>query len=156
MAAPARPTPTDFDGTRDSIVNLFCQGKPKGFIATALGLDRKVVERIISQEFNTRLGNRQQLIEKTALELEWLKSKVMEKFESFGDRRDAEAALKIIDRKCKLFGLDAPVKVEVNHIEEMSDAEIVQQLSSYEKMMKQLPPAEPVEEAEFEEKGQGS
>lgn len=154
MASSApRPTPTDFNGIRDQIVELFCQGKSKSLICTALGLERKEVDRIINQEFNTRLGNRQQLIERTALELEWLKSKMMDRVEGNGwDRRDVETALKVIESKRKLFGLDAPVKVEVNHIDEMSDEDIKLQLKDYEKLTSQLALPEPVEEAEFEEK----
>ena len=142
------PTRTDFDGTRDQIVALFASGKSRHYISTALALPRSTVDRIIKQEFDTRLGNRQSLIERTALEIEYVKAKAMEKIEKGYDRRDAETWLKLNESLRRLFGLDQPVKAELKvSYDELSEDEIIKQLAIEAPNL--LPALPPVEDAEF-------
>lgn len=152
----ARPTPGDFNGVRDMIVELFCQGRSPSFIATAVGLKKKTVDQLIKSEFQTRLGSRQELIMQTGMELKNLKDTLARKYYEDGDRRDAELALKYQDRLCKLFGLDEPVKHEVR-VEDWTEEQIVEQLKINNietSLTKTLP--EPVEDAIVEEKANGA
>jgi hypothetical protein len=132
---------TDFDGRRDLIVKLRCQGRGVDYIAAQVGMQRDHVMRILKSEFEERFGQRQRLIEDTALELDYLKSTAMMKYEKTGDLKAGELILKTIDRKCRLFGLDQPTKVEVK-IEDLTEEELVRQLElNGIKTSLQLPPA---------------
>lgn len=153
MTAPlVRARDDDWNGNRDEAVRLRCLGRSPSFIAAAMGVPKQTIDRWLKQEFDIRLGVRQSLIEQTGMELEWAKSKLAEQIQAKGDRRDVEVWLKVIDRKCKLFGLDSPLKVDVR-VEDLSDQDLARELerNSIRTTLVALP--EPVEEAEFEEKG---
>jgi len=140
--------PSDFDGTRDRIVELRCQGKSIHYISTAMGLSSSEVQRLLRSEFEQRLGDRQGLIQKAAMELDYLMAKLMDKIVVHPDRRDMETWLKFNESKRRLFGLDAPTKVEAKvSYEEMSEQDIVRQLQIEAPNL--LPALPPVEDAEF-------
>lgn len=160
MTLPARPTPTDFDGTRDRVVDLFIRKHSIGYIATALGLTHKAVSKLIDQEFNTRLGDRQAMIHQAVLEIDWLMKPLMKKYavDSEAGRpseRDFRALLEGNKERRRLLGLDASVKVDVT-INDQSEADIQQELARYGVTTK-LPPAisEDVEDAEIVEPPSG-
>jgi hypothetical protein len=140
----------DFNGTRLEIVRLRCRGMGVKAIAQAIGMRKEHVERVLRSEFEERLGNRQRLIEDTALQLNTIQAQLYAKWEERGDRKDAELCLKAIEQKRKLFGLDAPVKVDVRQVEEMSEEEILKELEAERRRPQpQLPAPGDVIDAEY-------
>lgn len=128
------PTTDDYNGVRDSVVRLRCMGFGKERIAKELGLAYKKIDYILRSEFQNRFADREELKQQTAFQLDWLARPLMEKYEAAGldaDRRDAEAILKIIERKCRLLGLDEAVKLDVRQVEQYSDEELDRELSRY-------------------------
>lgn len=166
MTAPARQTPEDWDGRRDRVVTLRCQGHSAETIAKLTGLSQHRVRKLLESEFQQRFADREEVKRQTAMQLDWLARPLMEKYERDADRgspdrRDAESILKVIERKCRLLGLDEAVRIDVREVEELSDAELDAELRRHG-VVKQLPPAPPqslpqaviglVEEAEIVER----
>lgn len=138
-------TPADFDGLRDEIVRLRCLGFGQEYISKTLRISKTKVKSILQSEFQDRFAARDELKQKTALELEWLLRPLKLKYEQCPNRQDAETILKIIDRTIRLFALDEAVKIDVRHLEDLSEDEIRQELARYgvtQKDKPALPPAE--------------
>lgn len=127
-STPFRVSTTDLNGVRDQIVSLRCRGFGVDRIAAEVGLSRLRVASLLRQEFEERFADRDELKRQTAMQLDQLARPLWDKYESSADRRDAEALLKIIDRRCRLLGLDEAVKYKVE-VEELSDEELTAQLA---------------------------
>jgi hypothetical protein len=135
LANPA-PTTDDFTDIRDDVVKLRAKGYGVDRISKMLGLSKKRVDNIIHSEFVARFGNRQEMIVQTAMTLNMLMRPLLDKFEKDAeagrpDRRDVETVLKVIDTKRRLFALDAPVKMEITHIEQLSDEQLNAELAKF-------------------------
>lgn len=132
-------SPSDFNGIRDEIVRLRCLGYGQLTIAKMLSLSENRVREILKSEFIDRFADRDELKRQTAMELDWLLRPLKLKYEKNPNRQDAETILKIIERKCRLFALDEAVKLEVKHIEELSEDEIKAELARYGIVQKSPP-----------------
>jgi len=143
------PAPSDFDGIRDEVLRLRCLGYGQDRIAKELRISKSRVATILRSEFVDRFAGREELKQKTALELEGLMRPLKLRYEQNPTRQDAETILKIIDRTIRLFALDEAMKVEVKHLEDLSEEEIRQELARYgvvvQKDKPALPPATPID-----------
>lgn len=148
----------DFNGIRDRVVTLRCKGFSTDRIAREVGLTANRVGQLLKSEFETRFADREELKRQTAMQLDWLARPMMDKYERDAgtnnpDRRDLEAILKVIERKCRLLGLDEATQVRVEHVDQLSDAELQEQLARYGHTLnlptvKQLEPPKPPAPAE--------
>jgi hypothetical protein len=137
------PSPTDFDPVATKVVELRCAGYSIDYIKKTVGIGTKRIERILNNEFK-KFADRDRIKNITAARYEYLIRPLMERYLAAGmavDRKDAEVLATLLRDQRKLFALDDPVKVEVTHIEEMSDEELYKELQLHTTEIKQLPPA---------------
>jgi hypothetical protein len=132
----------DADDIRDEVVRLRIQGHGAPNIAKIVGISEKRVYTIFKSEFS-RFGNRQQMIEQSAMTLDYLKRPLLKKYEKDAlvgkpDRRDAEMILKIEESKRKMFALDQPSRLEVTHYEALDDQSLLDELRKYGISLPQL------------------
>ena len=150
MNYPAKQT-SDFNGVRDSIVRLRCLGNSYETIAKTLGITYKAVKVLLDSEFKDRFQKREEIKLQTVMQLDYLIRPLLERFEETIDRRDAEAIVKIIDRKCRLLGLDEAVKVDVRQVEALTDDELEKELARHGVVKQLMPTDEDAEPALPEE-----
>ena len=146
--------PDDFNGVRDEVVRLRCEGRGYEYIASAVGISDNRVRKILRQEFETYLGERQQVIGEVDLQYQFLYTKFFEQLQKrgFADAQLGKLVLQTLLDRRKLLGLDAPNQVQVTHsLDELSLDEINQRIAQLDRVA--LPPkVEVIEVAEFEVK----
>lgn len=148
---PRLADPDDFNGIRDEIVRLRCEGRSYEYITTATGVSYKKVRAILSEEFEAALGDRKQLIGELNSRYEFLYTKLMEQFKNRGyaDAAIGKLVLQVMQDKRRLLGTDSPAQVQVTHsIDELSLEEVNARLAQYEAL--QLPPKSDAIDAEFQ------
>jgi hypothetical protein len=120
----------DFNGVATETVRLYALGHSQAYIASKLSLTPAKVRGVLDRAFEEVAGDKREQVQQVAGQLLHLSRKVMERIEEgkgFFDRKDLELMLKLIERRCRLFGLDAPTRVETRLLDELSDAELIEQ-----------------------------
>lgn len=142
----------DFNGIRDEVIRLRCEGHSYQYIATAVGISEARATKIVREEFREALGDRQELIGDAKIQYDYLYTKILEQFRqrNFADAALGKLVLQILADRRRLLGIDAPSQVQVTHsIDELSLEEVNQRLAQYEAIpdaqfaVRQLPAAGP-------------
>lgn len=136
-----RPTPEELSKTVDKVVELRVQGYSAAYISKTLSISVTRVDKILDMEFRRRFENREEMKRTVALRYEYLIRPLMERYIEAGkavDRKDAEVLATLLREQRRLFALDDPVKLEVKHIEELSDEDLYRELQMHTEV-KQLP-----------------
>ncbi|MET0106871.1 MAG: hypothetical protein ABW072_17285 [Sedimenticola sp.] len=100
---------------REYAVDMRVRGCSFRQIGEALGITTQAAGKLVRRQLDRHISQTQDKVERMreldAARLDTLLLAVWEKAES-GDLKAGSMALKILERRAKLFGLDAPVKLE--------------------------------------------
>lgn len=150
----------DYSNLHEEVIRLRITGKGIANIASCVGVSVTKVKAILDEEFVSRYKNRQSMIDKAAMQLDFILAPLIKKYEKDAlvgkpDRREAETMIKIIESQRRLFGLDSPTKVDMVHYDAMDEEALNEELRRFgvKTIPKALPPAilssEPVSDADF-------
>lgn len=129
--------------TRNEIVKLRVRGETQAVIAAKVGLSVATVGKVLREEFHARAAVREDLIATHKFELDWMRQLVKDRIVDRGDgwdRKDVELVLRLMESERKLFGLDQPTKIDVNHLDAATDEELAEECRRFG-IPTALPPA---------------
>lgn len=121
------------DPAINELLRLRCEGHSLAYCAAAVGVSTHVAAKRLAAIAKELLPDREAMVAKQAGQLELLWRRTLAPWVSSDDARQlplpekvTQTLLKILDREAKLFGLDAPTKVENSHsFNDATDAELL-------------------------------
>ena len=118
---------------RTKVVQLRLAGRTLADIGRELGCSPQRVHAILTQEMQSAQGLRaetaEELLQLELHRLDTLQAAVWDKALA-GDLKAVETALRVIDRRVRLRGLDAPTRSQITvgrYVDGLSDAELIEQ-----------------------------